>query len=886
MRFHRITLEHFRGVDTESIEFGDGVTIVEGPNEVGKSTVAEAITVLFDHLDSSRRQEVRAVHQIGSDVGPYVELDFSVGDYRISYAKRFLRRPSTRLRITAPEPEQYTGREAHERMGTILKETVDDALWSAMRVAQGGSLRQPDLADVGALRAALDDDGERPAADAEGELMSRVLHEYTRYFTPRTGQPTGELSAAVDEQLMAKQRHDAVLADLETVDVHVRRFAALEAELDRLSGEEQEHTVRLGKLLEQERALEQLRKADTEAAETVTAADTRMREAGAALAARKATISEAAQRRDDCEELGRQAEQLRSTAAERRAAADDAREEARAARTTAQESERAHRVATDAVHTVRLHREVEALDARVARADEARRRLASAESTLASAAIDDESLERLVALDAEVRTAQELLRVGAASIEVEPLGDAPVSVDGTDADTGRRPVLRPTTVTVPDVVRVTVRPGRAGSDLEEDLRRAEHTRDTALAEAGVGDLEAAREAASQRRAASGERELAHGRLRDALGEATDYDALLAQARAARERRDRLESKLGDDTVLPDSAEDAEQRAETIRAGYEEALAAAESRERSAEESERAAVEARESLVRAEQRHESDLGEVRRLERRLADERAAVPDADLDAAVESAREGVESAIAERDRAAAALEAAHPGDLATRLDNARGVDARLSRARRELEDEQQQVTGQLDAFAARGLHDQREAAAAALEQAENTLSRVEARADAARLLHDTLQRHRDTARRRYVAPYKHAVESLGRVVFGDDLSVEIADDLTIASRTSSGRTVAFGSLSGGAREQLAILGRLAAASLVDSVDGAPLVLDDAFGHADPERLERVAAVLNHAGRTTQIIILTCHPERFRAVGSASTVRLGLTRPDLEQAVDRPA
>ncbi len=110
-----------------------------------------------------------------------------------------------------------------------------------------------------------------------------------------------------------------------------------------------------------------------------------------------------------------------------------------------------------------------------------------------------------------------------------------------------------------------------------------------------------------------------------------------------------------------------------------------------------------------------------------------------------------------------------------------------------------------------------------------------------------------------------------MFGPDLSVEIADDLSIVSRTVNGRTVGFGSLSGGSREQLAILGRLAVASLVDEQDGAPLILDDAFGYADPERLDRLAAVLNQSGRDAQIIILTCHPERFRSIGSAEVVRL---------------
>ncbi|MGH3357760.1 MAG: hypothetical protein ACRDO7_03080, partial [Nocardioidaceae bacterium] len=491
---------------------------------------------------------------------------------------------------------------------------------------------------------------------------------------------------------------------------------------------------------------------------------------------------------------------------------------------------------------------------------------------LSSGDVDEALLQRLTGLDADVRTAHELLRAGAASIEVEALGAEQITVDGDDPAPGPRAVLQPTTVEVPDVVRVTVRPGRAGADLEEDLRRAEHALSAAFSDAGVQDLRSARDAVSARREAETDREIARDRLREALGDADDYDILVSRAAGVRDRHHRLLARLDDHASLPESVDAADSAAESARIAYDEAVTETEALEREADEGARAAAHERESLVRAEQRHESDLGEVERLEERLTAERDATPDGALRDAAAAARSRLDEAAAARDRSADALAEAQPDDLAALLENARGIDERLARARRDLEDEQQQINGQLEGFAGRGLHDQHEAAAAALEQAENALSRVEARADAARLLHDTLQRHRDTARQRYVAPYKRAIESLGRVVFGDDLSVEIADDLTIVSRTSRGRTVAFESLSGGTREQFAILGRLAAAGLVDPADGAPLVIDDAFGHADPDRLERIAAVLNQAGRDTQIVILTCHPERFRAVGSAATVRLG--------------
>ena len=80
-----------------------------------------------------------------------------------------------------------------------------------------------------------------------------------------------------------------------------------------------------------------------------------------------------------------------------------------------------------------------------------------------------------------------------------------------------------------------------------------------------------------------------------------------------------------------------------------------------------------------------------------------------------------------------------------------------------------------------------------------------------------------------------------------------------------------MSAGAQEQLGILARLAAARLVAQEEGVPLILDDTLGYADPARLATMGAALALAGRDTQIIVLTCSPDRYQQVGSADVVRL---------------
>jgi len=124
---------------------------------------------------------------------------------------------------------------------------------------------------------------------------------------------------------------------------------------------------------------------------------------------------------------------------------------------------------------------------------------------------------------------------------------------------------------------------------------------------------------------------------------------------------------------------------------------------------------------------------------------------------------------------------------------------------------------------------------------------------------------------VRPLKEAIERLGAIVFGSGFQIAIADDWSIVSRTLHGKTLLFDDLSIGAKEQLGILARLAAAQIVSRQGGVPLIIDDALGFADPSRLETMGAAIAAAGKQCQIIILTCTPGRFTNVGNAQLVRL---------------
>jgi uncharacterized protein YhaN len=88
------------------------------------------------------------------------------------------------------------------------------------------------------------------------------------------------------------------------------------------------------------------------------------------------------------------------------------------------------------------------------------------------------------------------------------------------------------------------------------------------------------------------------------------------------------------------------------------------------------------------------------------------------------------------------------------------------------------------------------------------------------------------------------------------------------------VPFAALSGGAREQAAAALRLAMAEVLAAGHDAclPIVFDDAFAYADPDRVQSLQRMLDLAARRgLQVIVLTCTPADYAGLG-AQVVALG--------------
>lgn len=872
MRIHRLTLESFRGVSERTVVFADtGLTIVQGENEAGKTSLVEALDLLLDYRDDSTAAAVRNVKPIDADVGAYVEAELSAGPYRFTYAKRFHKERSTTLTVHEPSAEHLTGRPAHDRVNAILDEYVDRPLWAALRLQQGVALDQANLADGASLASALDAvAGAGLGGDRESTVFERVRAEYERYHTP-TGRPTKLVTAAVQAHTDARDEADQLSDELDELDRDVERASALARAVEDRSAELVLARRRADELGVVASDLEQ-RAGDVEQLRLAAQVAAAERDRAEQAVATRAQLAEAAGT------AATQAEELRRAAdaaapdladAEKRSAAAGEQVAALRAEVDSARAAAADRTAErDRVRLVDQLRDLERTQARVA---DAQSDLREADATLQACRVDAAALAGIEAAERELATARAALDVDATSVVVRALSDVSLHGPGGTRDLAAdeqvvQPAGEALVLRIGDVAEVTVTPGSHVQQRAEAAARAEDLLADRLAEVGLADPDEARADHARRRDAEQSAATARASLAAQLGDLTPE--LLS------DRIFRLKVALGGDVARDgdvadlDAAEDAVREARRALDEAQSALEDAQAAQRDAADA-LAGLRARAGVLedRATAAEERCAAAAHQLEQAREEH----PDEELSSLLAAATSAAEEAQVAYGAAAAALEAQDPESVRADAEHAASVVRRLTDDLRREEDELRDVRARLLVRGEQGLHDAFDAARSALEHAERERTRIEAQAAAARLLYERMAAHRDAARRAYAAPFREKLERLGAIVFGDGLRVELDEDLRIARRTLGGLTLDYEQLSSGAREQLSVLARLACAAIVGSDGGVPLILDDALGYSDPGRLERLGAAFRIGARETQVIVFTCVPERYQHVGEATVVHL---------------
>lgn len=869
-------IRRFAGRSARLSGIGDGITVLCEPNEFGKSTFFDALHAAFFERHGSRNAVIKALQpHAGGAPEVAVEVELPQGRFRI--AKRWLQRPqaqvldaSGRLVAQADEAEAWIDR----MLGAGLH-GPSGLLW----VRQGLMGVEPDGSSTEDRR-----ERERGLA-ARRDLLSSVAGEIDMMTGGRRmdlvlDRVTAALSALVTETGRPKANGEWKRA-LDQAEALAMREADLRPRAQRLTGD-------LARRTELQRSLARLTAPEavaerTQALAQATALHTAALAHQAQIGQAETALRLARLDADRAETALAQLQTLANRLAEAEAALRLAEETATAARTRSDQLSQREQAAAQAQDQataqardlrLRLDRANRASAARAARtqAEDLRRRLDQAVQVQADLEQAKAGRNRLAATadtvaaaekaQAALDLAQARAEAQAVTIEARPDAGAQPLLAGRPLPPGPQPLLSAADLTLPGFGSLRIDPGTARmSDAAAQILAARKALDAALAACGAESLAAARAALAQARAFDASIAQAAALLAAVAPDGTDaLRKALARAQADAAQQPPAEADADDPQTLAaalttaDAAESATSAA--LRAAHDLAIQA--NQARAVAEANRASADRLLAAAR------SEAGDPAALADRMAALHAALP-------------GLAAARTTAEGALAALRAAAP-DLATaeaRLARAKSAADQATRDTASIREDLAGLNATITALADEGLEEQLSALAEERAEAEARAARYEAEVRSLTRLRQALDEARTHARDAYFAPVLRELQPLLSILHpGAQLLI---DDATLlpSSLTRDGQEEPLDILSGGTREQLAILTRLAFARLFAAAGRpVPVILDDALVHSDDDRIEAMFDALHRTARDQQILVFTCRQRAFAALGGErADVKVGV-------------
>ena len=893
MRLISATLRNYRVHKELTVSFDPSRNLIGGPNESGKSTLAEAIhRALFLRAKTGggiQKEMVSSSHH-GE---PEVSLRFEAGGVTWELEKRFAANKGS-TRLTGAGLTTLKDEEADSKLSEILKTQSGGranasqlaSTWSHLWVWQGSSGEDPAghaTLHKDTLVQRLQKDGIAAVMQSatDQRVRERIAAAYDELFTG-TGKPKAgskpelaRLQLAKSEEDLSRAQETAARLD-QAINNHARAEKEIAEAASALPGLREQHTAAVVKL--------------TQVTELRRQEETQLR------AFQSATTTREQISKDDAKIL--QLQQQVTTASTALVPAEEKQTvlatDEETTRSASQAAEVSHRNAADAVRQTRLHHDLSAAILSALEKSETHQRLATRSKEadtirLALSRIQTElsklptltakDLATLRKLDRDASQAAATLQAMATGIELLQSATT-VTLDGQPLTPGESRILADVgELTIGAGTRLRIRPG-GGSSLSEARALATSTQggfSDALARHTLRDLDHAASVFEQRQALAQQIAQHESHWKTLGGEslATELAMAAAALDAANAEIQRRKDALGNEILVPFPTALAEAR--TLLSTTQEKLGQAETAESSARrtsEQNRSRLETASDTLK---RHRDQIASARQSLRDLETRSKVLEETHGHAtarqtALTHAREAEQSVAAHLTATRQLLAELAPETLTADLERFQRAIAQQETRRREAEDRSITARAHLTLDGSSDPKADLSYALARCEAARELNASEQRRAKAIGKLHQLFSDSREAIDRSLVQPLADRISGYLQCLFGPgaEVRVNLSDtgiqglDLIRAGDPAFG----FSSLSGGAKEQVAAAVRLAMAEILatDHHGCLPILFDDAFAYTDPQRVQSLQRMLNLAAlRGLQVIVLTCAPADYSAFGA---------------------
>lgn len=834
----------------------DGLNVLAGENELGKSTLFRALLAVFQTSYTSREKSVASLQPYDGGA-PLIEADFAVGARLWRIRKRFLQRGMAELVDLETGASVAKNADVQAKLNELRAGPSGLERFGLLWIGQGESLVDFRLAPDAAtnLRQFVQQEIEGAAADEQAHLVhQKVLARLATLITPKQGKPTGEFAKAIAECEAAERRSEDATTRLAAAEARLSALSHALAEAEQLRSPVT-RAARQKAIAEAEQAIH---KATQDAALARAATDAWKAAEAAAAAAKLAhdawhrELARFAATRDELERLNHQLGILR---------AGNAKTIAEVSRLKAvTEDLSAHLAALDAERAAA--RAAADWSALVARRDDLANRLkavrsftaelSQAEASLHSNPVDEPTLKSINELATARDRLDQRLTAAAPEVSIEPLPGMHnrFVLNGKALDSAAPVrVRKPLQIDIEGIGRIDVRPGGDATLAADESERARIDLElrTRLASLALPDMAAVEQAAEARRKDERRRDELRARLAGMAPDGVElllaaHGELVAMTAASPPPTNRdlaeIEREASDVSArLNQSSPDLASLVGQLEAARREELRI-----------ETLATERRARLEELGATLGSDAARTSRTE-------------DL----EKARAAADAALAAAARDANAWRALRtsPDDITAlerRLTEARAAEAVAQKRIHDLELDIRGWETALQADNDTDIEHEAQIAAQSLARARSRLDGLKQEVAALRQLDTMLTAAFEAERTEVIEPVARSIAPyLQKVLPGASLHID--DKLAPASIVRDGRPETLDRISRGTAEQVAVVTRLGLARLLaDRKAPAPLILDDALVYADDKRIASLFEALTDAASRHQVIVLTCREKTF--------------------------
>lgn len=905
MRLISARIRDYRLHRDRSVVFDRRFTVIAGPNQSGKSTLAEALHRALFLPVKTGGELLKGMQSDPFMAEPEVELAFEAAGQRWELRKRFAGiRGSVSLRDGGGRSLQ--GDEAEEQLAQLIgtaavprNRGAADQLkerWGHLWVWQGSASQNPLALGAGGydhdrlverIQAGADLGIQSPLDLA---LIDSIQERYAAVYTagganraPQVKRGSGlQLARAASEasqeamesikgrlhqQAEAEQAHQAA----------VETLTRLARELPELQQQRRDLEVRMSRSRELEAGIareEPLLAAAGKEHSELNRDHKQLEEQSRRLSALEAAKAPDSQTLD---ELRRQLPELETAQQQSLLQLDGLQK-------TTSEAEAAVSAMEGRQNRLRQRRQQNLLQLQLVELERTATRRAELEQGLELlpplSAADVETLRNLQAALREAKVRAEALATG---LEVIRAGQ-PVRLDGTDLGEGATRLLAsPALLQVGDDVELRLLPGGGGSAAEATagVASAEQALATSLGRWKLATVEAA--ATAERRRSDLQAELE--RLNEEAGSA-DADRVREQIKVSDAALGAGQDDPADAALAPEQLEgrlsEVDQALQSVRLA-KDAVSNTEREQRrrlqgcsEVLEAHRSAITKAEAALRD---RDNQVLQARTLVQSVLERRGSLEV--LQAALAEAEQRRATSQRTLDGLRSELNALGAGALKTEAQQLDQAISTLGQHEREADEARIRAESRLHGDGQVDLQAELEQKQAELESRLMEQERLEKEAGMLQLMRGLLEEEQNAMGSAYTTPL---IDRIGRYlaeVFPEAPQPSLSYDArgggfqALQWRRGNEAIFGFDVLSIGAREQFAAALRVAMADvLAEAYDGSlPVLFDDAFANSDPERQAGVYRMLQQAANQgLQVILLTCDPERSQGIVDSSLINLG--------------